>query len=61
MQYFGGSYRHQLNLDCAKLNIHAQVSILITKVIETMYSFETEKGRKNEKRVFFQPKKMMGK
>lgn len=26
-----------------------KVSILITKGIKTMYSFETEKGRRNEK------------
>lgn len=29
--------------------IHVKVSILITKGIKTMYSFETEKGRRNEK------------
>ena len=29
--------------------IHVKVSILITKGIKPMYSFETEKGRRNEK------------
>lgn len=55
MQYFGGSYKYHLNLDFAKFII---VSRLITKGIKTMYTFETEKGRRNEKMGgFFNTKK----
>lgn len=38
--------------------IHVKVSILITKGIKTMYSFETEKGRRNEKMGGFFNRKM---
>lgn len=37
--------------------MHDKVSILITEGIETMYSFETEKGRRNEEVIFQSEKK----
>lgn len=38
--------------------MHYKLSMLITKGIETMYSFETEKGRRNgEGKVIFQSEK----
>jgi hypothetical protein len=44
LEYSRRGYTYQLNLDFAKVNMHATVSIRATKGIEAMNSFKTERG-----------------